>query len=486
MSVSRLQRFLIVLSGCLLYFCLSFIYNGLRPLKITLVTLASSAGAEIIPFLKICGVLPGAFLFMYLYTRLCKRLSRSQIFYVFLAIFLSYFFLFAIILYPFTQFFALNSLAQFLRIFLPSGFRGLIAMLEYWHLSLFYVLCEVWSSAVMFVLFWGFMNETSSMDDASRHYPFYNLFGNLAAAVSGYVIRELSFLDFNFIFLSESSKIYCCYFVNIMLCIFVGIISLFLFSFLSKKRQIMQHDENLKKEKKEEKKESYSIWQSLLLVLRSRYLFSLLILSISYNAIFTLFDTLWSQSVKDYFASDQISIVRFLANVQILKGVLSTLLAFSVPVIIKYAGWKKTALVTPIFLLLSAISLFPLFYFKDHPDLVSYLFDFFGVEVIWILAYVGALQNAISRGSKYSLYDTTKEMAFIPLPLEEKRKGKTVIDGVASRFGKASGAILFMTLLPICGSLSGTIPYLIVVSFFVLIAWIYAINYLSRFMKKKS
>ena len=478
------RSFLLTAGGCFLYFCLSFIYNGLRPLKITLVTSASSAGAEIIPFLKICGVLPGALFFTFLYTRLCEFFTRKQIFNTFVLIFLGYFFLFALLFYPQTDFFALKTLSGFLQGVLPSGLRGLVAMIEFWHVSLFYVLCEVWSSAVMFVLFWGLMNETSTMDEASKTYPFYNLFGNLAAAVSGLVIHKLSFLNLNISFLASQSSVYCCYFINIMICIVFGVVAAFVFQLLSSKRKILKSRVEEKK-KKDSEKPKYSFSESLVMVLKSRYLFCLLVLSISYNAIFTLFDTLWSQSVKDYFGSNQLDIVRFLADIQITKGVLSTLLAFCVPFLIRKLGWRKSALITPMFLLASGFVFFPLYFFQESEFLKGFFYDAFGLEVIWILAYCGGIQNALSRGSKYSIYDTTKEMAFIPLPLEQKRKGKAIIDGVASRMGKASGAVLFMLLLPLCTSLSATVPYLAVASCFVLVAWIYSVAYLDKHIKKQ-
>ena len=144
-----------LIAGSCLYFCLSFIYNLLRPFKKTLITTLSSAGSEVVPFLKIFGVIPGAFLITVLYLKLCKYFKRNQIFNLMICFFLGYFALFAFLLYPNNQYFALSGVAKFLTSILPEGYRGFVTMIEYWHASIFYVLCELWSSAIMFVLFWG-------------------------------------------------------------------------------------------------------------------------------------------------------------------------------------------------------------------------------------------------------------------------------------------------------------------------------------------
>src|SRR5438876_56832 len=62
-----------------LFFLISFIYNLLRCMKVTLVVTASSSGAEVIPFLKVWAVLPAAVLFTYFYTQFSRRLNREQI-----------------------------------------------------------------------------------------------------------------------------------------------------------------------------------------------------------------------------------------------------------------------------------------------------------------------------------------------------------------------------------------------------------------------
>ena len=69
-------------------------------------------------------------------------------------------------------------------------------------------------------------------------------------------------------------------------------------------------------------------------------------------------------------------------------------------------------------------------------DLAETVFILTGMTPLVIAVFFGAAQVSMSKACKYSVFDSTKEMAFIPLDHESKLKGKAAIDGVGSRFGK--------------------------------------------------
>ena len=73
-------------------------------------------------------------------------------------------------------------------------------------------------------------------------------------------------------------------------------------------------------------------------------------------------------------------------------------------------------------------------------------------KLVIAVCYVGLLVNAIGKGVKYSLFDSTKEMAYIPLDPELKVKGKAAVDVIGGRGGKAGGGYIQMCLLTICSS----------------------------------
>ncbi|MFM8454978.1 MAG: Npt1/Npt2 family nucleotide transporter, partial [Gammaproteobacteria bacterium] len=102
-----------------------------------------------------------------------------------------------------------------------------------------------------------------------------------------------------------------------------------------------------------------------------------------------------------------------------------------------------------------------------------------------MLLFFAAAQISLGRASKYTVFDETKEIVFIPLSQENKRKGKAVIDGIGSRFGKSGGSVIYQILLPICANnLDQTVPYVAVIMFIVIGLWIYSVFALGKLVDK--
>ena len=163
-----------------LFFLISFVYNLLRAMKISVMVTAKGSGAEVIPFLKLGVVLPASFFMIYLFTKLSNRFEREKVFYLMLIFFLGFFALFTLFIFPNREFFELNKVADFLSksIFVSKSLTGLVAIIRHWVLAIFYVICELWSTIVLSMLFWGFANEITKVNEAKRFYAIFALGAN--------------------------------------------------------------------------------------------------------------------------------------------------------------------------------------------------------------------------------------------------------------------------------------------------------------------
>ena len=118
-------------------------------------------------------------------------------------------------------------------------------------------------------------------------------------------------------------------------------------------------------------------------------------------------------------------------------------------------GWRTAALVTPSMLGATGLAFFALNIFAPAFAPVA---TAVGTTPLMMAVLVGALQNILSKSSKYSLFDPCKEMAYIPLDQESKTKGKAAIDVVGNPLGKSGGAMIQQILIFAVGSLSAATP----------------------------
>ena len=112
-------------------------------------------------------------------------------------------------------------------------------------------------------------------------------------------------------------------------------------------------------------------------------------------------------------------------------------------------------------------------------DWAGPVYSLIGTTPLVIAVFFGASQVCISKACKYSVFDTTKEMTFIPLGHECKLKGKAAIDGVGSRLGKSGGSVVHHGLLMIFGSISVSAPYVAAILMLVIAGWILAVRSLG-------
>ncbi len=66
--------------------------------------------------------------------------------------------------------------------------------------------------------------------------------------------------------------------------------------------------------------------------------------------------------------------------------------------------------------------------------------------VLMMIVVTGGIQFSAGKASKHSLFDVSKDIAFIPLDSQTKAQGKAAVDGLGSRMGRSVAALLHQGL----------------------------------------
>ncbi len=465
-----------VLPMLLMFFFITFNYTILRDAKDTLLITAPGSGAEVIPFLKLWLVLPAAVLFMLLYAEMSNILSRPALFYSTLFPFLIFFGIFGFVLYPLRDSLHPHESGQWLSSLLPQGLSGLVAIWRNWSFALFYVFAELWGSVMLSLVFWGFANQITKVGEAKRFYNFFGLGGNIAPAFAGPLTVFLSNLSPSMSTgYGTTIRFICGTSIIVGLCI-AG-------CYWWMTRNVLTDPLLYKENPHKPNKPKLGLKESFRVLSRSKYLGCIAILVITYGIAMNLIEVNWKSQVRMQYP-DANDYARFMGHFSTWTGIASFIMVFLVGGnVIRRFGWDTAALVTPIVLLVTSICFFAFVLFQNELTSLTLLF---GTSPLMLAVIFGAIQNIMSKSTKYSLFDPTKEMAYIPLDEESKVKGKAAIDVVGSRFGKSGGAFIQQGLLLGFGTVTAITPYVASTMFFVIAAWVFAARSLGRQFASKT
>jgi len=473
-----------VVSMLVLLFLLCICYSILRTLKDTVILTAKESGAEAIPFLKVWGMLPGAFLMTWFYTRLSRWFSRDKVFYIMVSFFLSYFLLFAFVLYPNNERLHFHQLGDWLTTYLPGGFKGMIALVRNWTFTSFYVISELWAVMVLTVLYWGYINEISGVSQAKRTYGILNIGSNVAPILGGGLGLLFSqHISFGFFegaadAWGQTLKQLICL-VTILGCSAIGV-------FYWIQRSINQEEDAKVADNQgscKPQKERLSMRESIRYISKSPYLLCLAIVVLGYNISINLTDVLWKEQLKRFF-TDPNEMLAHMNQITMGIGVFATIGGLFFAFMVHRWGWTFPAILTPVIMLVLAIGFFSFLFFENI--LSSLAVSFFGLSSLACTVYFGSMQNCLSKAGKYSVFDASKELAFLPLDAEARLKGKAAIDGLGAGIGKSGASLTYQGFIIIMGSVALSTPYVAMILVLVLSAWIYSVVFIGKQFKQIS
>lgn len=440
-----------------------YIYSILRGTKDALVV--TSMGAETLSALKLYCVLPSSMIMVLIYTKLTDYFVRSQLFQGINLLFILFFALFGTVLYPNAAaiHFDFSALVE-----AYPRLRYELMMAANWSFSLFFIFSELWGTMMLSLMFWQVANQICSLDEAKRFYPLVGLLAQIGLYMSGVLLKTFTS---NVGEAGWGGAIFAIC-MSVLVCGLVLSMAFFMLTNQVVGAEVMNGAAAKKKKSKP------GLINSLKVVFSSKYVGLISALILCYGISINLVEGVWKKQLGVY-CPNPLDYAGYMSSVQSYTAIATFIAMACGSFALRVFSWRTCALATPIIITLTGG---PFFLFIIFSDYFAQNFNMLSAAIVYYAVLFGAAQNVLSKSVKYSFFDPTKEMAYIPLDDELKSKGKAAADGVGTRLGKSGGAVIQQMLLKIFAgsSLLTLAPDLAIIFAVVMIIWVVAAFALSR------
>ena len=471
---SEIAKFLSITA---LMFCILFIQNVIRATKDSIVN--TMIGVESVSFLKVWGVMPAAIIFAAIYVKLVNVFKPETLFYVVISTFIGFFTFFAFIIFPYHESLHMSKEVAGKIIHSYPHLKWFILLIANWGFSLFYIIAELWPNAAYSVLFWQFVNGVTSVDQSKRFYPLFALFGQTGLFFSGSLLvaqTKIGIYLHNHFGIAPSSKVASLQFV-MSIVILLGLASLYFFKVINEK--ILDIRANNLVKYKTSKKEKFSVLESFKLAATSKYIMLIAVMLTCYGLAINLVEGPWKAMVAKAYPNTADNLA-FVGSYLRMTGIFTICFVLIGANIIKWLGWFSAAIITPSIMFITGV----IFYYSAnfHSDFLIGICTWIGYDPLILAVVFGAIQNVITKSTKYTLFDSTKEMAYVPLDNELKIRGKAAVDSIGIKLGKSASAFIqqvIFILVP-AATFETISPFLMIIFIIVCVIWLYAVRILGK------
>lgn len=426
----------------LLMLCILFNFSALRSIKDGLVV--ATIGAEVISFLKLWLVLPIAIIFTLIYVKLSNIMQMEKIFYLIVSFFLVVFITFAYILYPSQEYY--HPSAEFisrLAVEYPH-FQWFIKLFGKWSYALVYIFGELWSVVVINLMFWQFANHIIASKNARRFYPIIGMIGNFGLIIAGNTI--VCFADItsmpHILWHNIFGGTYVPSEITLKLVVGVvaisGIFAMLLLRYIHTNVLVGANASVLAHHDVHDTQTKLSVRDSISLIMKSRYIGYIVVMIICYGLVINILEGPWKAKIRELYPTTQ-QYIAFMGEFNIWMGVSSVTFMVLGSNVLRNFSWFLSAMITPLMIGITGTMFFAFVVFGEEFDR---LFGDAPFNPVYAAVMVGALQNILGKSTKYSLFDSTKEMAYIPLSRELRTKGKAAAEIMGAKIGKSLGALV--------------------------------------------
>lgn len=413
----------------------------LRSVRHTIAVADKGGAAELIPFFELWGALPASISLTWILSRLLRKYSYPHVFYSVTLLFLSYFILYALLLYPYSLEHQTSSLTSW----------SPLMMRHHWVNASFYIMSELWKVALLSILFWGYANRSLPVEKAKRFYAPLLLGGSIAALLAGPITMFSTSARFTW---HESIVIL------LSVVVFSGFFLIYCFSYLSYLTNTPTSTKPLDRQ--------FSLQSSLQAVFKMPYLTWLALLVFADYIAYSMAEVVFLGVLKEYYLEPS-AYCHYMGSLTFCSGLLTGVMAIWVaPKLLERFRWSVPALITPLLFLSLSTLFFSIVCLREHA--------WFSHHWVSLAVVVGSIKHCLLRACKFTLFDTTRELGYIPLSRENQMRGKLVIDGIGSRLGRGVSSVASMGLVSVGGGFIAGAPYAGGISLVFTFLWIFSVQ----------
>ena len=144
------------------------------------------------------------------------------------------------------------------------------------------------------------------------------------------------------------------------------------------------------------------------------------ILVLAYGVSVNLIEGVWKAKIRELCPTQEAYTV-YMGGFQKWQGIAAIFFMIVGSNILRRVSWKFAAILTPLMMMITGGFFFAFILFDK--ELAPYMSAITIMQPLALAVTIGMIQNVLSKATKYSLFDSTKEMAYIPLDDELKSKG---------------------------------------------------------------
>jgi AAA family ATP:ADP antiporter len=413
------------------------------------------------------------------------------------AAFLAYFMINAFLIYPFRAKLYIWPIIKWLQNIQSQYARGFFGLFAFWPMTLHYVFSELWSAVGMGFIIWGYVNMINTKSAAHRYYALLPALGQLGQILASVILDQVSDGSKSGFWSFETTV----YWINASIAVILVLFILniwFLDRVIMKKPRFASQATSKKSTKKDAKP---TLCSSLKFVFQNYHVLAILVIIFSQGAFEVMEQLTYKDAANTFFKGDASAYTKWKSFEQLMTAVVALIcILFVGSNVLRMFGYRVTALMTPLFVVgmgtffyVTSFTTKTYFYGVYFKSLTStgYGMSDTGSGSLLFLAWLGWFLNVGMQGFKYSVFDATKEIAYLNLTKEERIRAKAVGDIIGQRGGKSFAALINCFLLPLFGGASvlAIERRFTILTFSIMCVevtiWILGVFYLARYISNK-